>query len=231
MNDVRKRRYERVGRSIIFCDERAADFGADTARGKTLAKLRALQKQIETLDAERATHERMKMQGTSGRQDERETLKKMIAAVNNTNDAMSPDYPEMKGALLRPKANSNDQTLLANARSIAAVIKAHKAKFVEYDMPPDIDVKFDACIAAFEQATQRQASGASAKASANAALEETFRAADRELQRLDTLIRNKYAEDPATLAAWERAHRLERPRQSKNGGSKGEPEKDPDTEK
>jgi hypothetical protein len=98
-------------------------------------------------------------------------------------------------------------------------------------MPADFDEQFNASIARFQQAIQRQVSGASAKASTNSALDEAFRAADQELKRLDTLIRNRYGDDPATLTAWERAHRLERPRTSKNGGSKGEPDKDQGGEK
>jgi hypothetical protein len=227
MNDIRKRHSERSVRCIAFGDERPADFTEDTARGKSLAKLRALQKRIEELDAECATHDRTKMQGTSGKKEEREALKKMLTAIGKTADLISLDYPEVKGAFLRPKANSNDQTLLSTARSIAAAFKIHKSKFVEYDMGSDFEERFQARIAGFAQATQRKESGASAKASTNALLNAAFHDADQELQRLDTLIRNKYGDDAATMAAWERAYRLERSRPSKNGGSKGEPKKGP----
>ena len=138
---------------------------------------------------------------------------------------MSLDYPEIKDAFRRPKANSNDQTLLSTARSFATTVTAHKARFVEYDMAPDFDEQFQARIAGFAQATQRKESGASAKASTNVSLDRAFHDADQELQRLDALIRNKYGDDPATMAASERAYRLERSRPSKNGGSKGEPKK------
>jgi hypothetical protein len=42
------------------------------------------------------------------------------------------------------------------------------------------------------------------------------------LRRLDVIVRNKFRDDPATLAAWEHARHVERPaRQSKrnNGGT------------
>ena len=225
MNDVRKRHSERSARCIAFGDERAADFTPDTARGKSLAKLRALQKQIEELDAECATHDRAKIQGTSSKQEEREAIKKMLTAISRTAEAASPEYPELKDAFRRPKSNSNDQTLLSTARSFATAVAIHKDKFVQYDMPADFDEKLKARIESFAQAMQRQVSSAGAKSSTNSELEKTFRAADKELQRLDTLIRNRYGDDPATIAAWERAYRLERSRTSKNGGAKGEPKK------
>jgi hypothetical protein len=225
MNDIRKRHSERNVRCISFGDARPADFTEETTRGKSLAKLRALQKQIEELDAECATHDRTKMQGTSGKQDDREALTKMLAAVNKTADLVGLDHPEVKDAFRRPKANSNDQTLLSTARSIASAFTIHKSKFAAYDMGEEFEEKLKARIDSFAQSMQRQVSGASAKASANALLDAAFHEADQELRRLDTLIRNKYDDDPATIAAWERAYRLERSRTGKNGGSKGEPKK------
>jgi hypothetical protein len=227
MNDIRKRHSERTVRCIAFGDARPTDFTEETARGKSLAKLRALQKRIEELDAECATHDRTKMQGTSGKQDDREALTKMLAAMNKTADLVGLDYPEVKDAFRRPKANSNDQTLLSTARSIAAAFTIHKSKFVAYDMGEEFNEKLKARIEGFAQSMQRQVSGASAKASANALLDAAFHEADQELRRLDTLIRNKYGDDPATMAAWERAYRLERSRPGKNGGSKGASKKGP----
>jgi hypothetical protein len=231
MNNRRKNHSERDVRCITFCDERPTDFTEDSVRGKTLARLRALQKQIETLDAECATHDRTKMQGTSGKKEDREALTKMVNAITRTADLVGPDYPEVKGAFRRPKANSNDQTLLSTARSILVTVTEHKSKFVEFDMPKDIDEQLKALIEKFAQSTQLKVSGASAKSTTNSALDEAFRAADHELQKLNTLVRNKYADDPATLAAWEHAYRLERTNPGKNGGSKGETEKDSAAEK
>jgi hypothetical protein len=227
MNNIRKKHSERNVRCIAFGDERPEDFNEDTARGKSLAKLRALQKKIEELDAECATHDRTKLQGISSKQEEREAVIRMLTAINKTGDLIGLDYPEVKGAFQRPKANSNDQTLLSTARSIAAAFTTHKSKFVEYDMAKDFDEQFKARIESFAHAMQQKVSGASAKSTTNSELDAAFRAADQELQRLDTLVRNRYGDDPATMTAWERAYRLER-RQGKNGGPKGEPKKDPD---
>ena len=231
MNNVRKNHSERNVRCIAFGDERPEGFTEETARGKSLAKLRALQKRIEELDAECATHDRTRMQGTSGKQDDREAITKMLTSIDKTGDLVGLDYTELKGAFQRPKANSNDQTLLSTARSIAAAVALHKAKFLEYDMPEDFAEQLEARTASFEQAMQRKVSGASAKSTTNSELDAAFRAADQELRRLDTLVRNKYGDDPATMAAWEHAYRLGRSRPSKNGGSKGESKKAPDGEK
>lgn len=231
MNNLRKNHSERNVRCITFGDERPEEFTEETARGKSLARLRVFQKQIETLDAECATHDRTKMQGASGKKEDRKTLTKLVNAITRTADLVGLEYPEFKGAFLRPKANSNDQTLLSTARSILTAVTTHKSKFVEFDMPKDIDEQLKALVEKFAQSTQLKVSGASAKATTNSALDTAFSAADRELQKLNTLVRNRYADDPATLAAWEHAYRLERTNPGKNGGSKGEPRKVTDGEK
>lgn len=231
MNNMRKTRAERNARCVAFCDERPADFPEGTLRGEILAKLRALQKQIETLDAECTTHDRLRMQGTSGKKEERAALQKMVTTVIKTADVAGLDHLEIKGAFQRPKANSNDQTLLSTARSIAAAVTAHKSAFREYDLPEDFDEQLKTRVESFAQYTQRKVSAASAKATTNSELAAAFRALDQELRRLNALVRNKYTDDPAALEAWERAYRLERRRPGRNGGAKGGLKKDPDDEK
>lgn len=220
MNNTRKRNFERHARCTGFTDERPADFSADTARGKSAANLKAILAEIEKLDAESETHVRLKRQGTSGKQDERETLRRLVNTWSDTAEVIGYDRPEIKGVFRRLKANSNDQTLLSTARSFAAAAPPFKNLFVEYDLPADFIDRFNAAISNFEEAMTQQERGASAKAAAEAAIDDAFRRADLELDRLDIFVRNKYGDDPATMAAWERARRLERPRHSKNGRGK-----------
>jgi hypothetical protein len=221
MNDTRKRRFERNARVVAFCDERTTDFPENSARGKSATNMKSIHAELERLDTERTTNTRLKQQGTSGKQSEREALRKLITAISDTADTISLDYPEIKDAFRRPKANSNDQTLLSTARSFAEAARPYKNRFTEYDMAADFFDKLDARITSFEQAIKRQEHGTSANASANAALEDAFRRGDQELARLDTFIRNKYGDDPATMAAWERARRIERPRHTKKAAAKG----------
>ncbi len=217
MNDTRKRRFERHARCVGFSEERAADFPADTARGKSAANLKSILAEIERLDVESATHVRLKKQGTSDKQDVRETLTRLVNTLSDTAEALAADHPEISGVFRRLKSNSNERTLLATARSFAGAAPRFRNLLVEADLPPDIVERLKAGISNFEESSSRKERGASAKASAEAALDDAFRRADQELERLDVFVRNKFGDDPATMAAWERARHLERPRHSKNG--------------
>jgi hypothetical protein len=132
------------------------------------------------------------------------------------------------------KANSNEKTILATARSFVKAAPPFLNWLVEYDLPADINDRFKNAIAKFEESSSQKERGASAKASDEAAIDSLFRRADQELERMDVFVRNKYGDDPATMAAWERARRLGRPRPSKsrrgkNGTGNGEPDKEPQT--
>ncbi len=234
MNNTRKLRFERDARCVGFADERPTDFSPDTPRGKCAARLKSILAEIEKLDAESVTHVRLKQQGTSAKNDEIETLKRLINTYSDTAEVIAPEHPEIEGVFGRLKANSNEKTILATARHFVDAAPAFLNRFVEYDLPPDINDRFKNAIARFEESSSRKERGASAKASDEAAIDDLFRRADQELERMDVFVRNKYGDDPATMAAWERARRLGRPRPSKSrrgktGEGSGEPDKEPQT--
>ena len=60
-----------------------------------------------------------------------------------------------------------------------------------------------------------QGAGITDGVNANAALDETLRQADDVVERLGAVVRNKYRDNPARLAEWESASRLERAPRSK----------------
>jgi hypothetical protein len=134
-----------------------------------------------------------------------------------------------RGSFRRPRPNTNDQTLLSTARAFAAAATPLKPRFVEYDMPDDFLDQLNASIRNFEQAIDRQNFGTGARVAANASLEEALRRGEQELERLDTSVRNKFRTDPATLAVWESARHIQRPRRPRNDGG-AQPETTPGTE-
>ena len=226
MNDTQKRRFERLARAESFVAARAANFPETGRGGQAAARLRTVLSELETLDASRVTNAGVSRQGTSAKQDERAALRRQLGAITDTAQTIGLDFPEVKGSFRRPRPNTNDQTLLATARAFATAASPLKPKFVEYDMPPDFLERLSASITNFEQAISRQNSGTGARVAANASLEETLKRGETELERLDTAVRNKFHDDPATLAAWESARHIERPRRPRNNGD-AQPENTP----
>ena len=210
MNDRQRRRFERLARVSNFGASVSGDFPATGKGGQAHARLAAAVAAAGTHDTARATNQRERQQSTGARKDTRLTIQTSLAAISNTADTIALDHPEVKDSFRRPRTNINDQTLLSTARSFAAAALPLKARFIEYEMPTDFLEQLDKAISGFEQSVNRQTSGASAGLASNAALENTLKQGEQELEKFDTAVRNKFRDDPAKLAAWESARRLEK---------------------
>ncbi|MBV9211817.1 MAG: hypothetical protein JOZ52_14345 [Acidobacteria bacterium] len=220
MNDMNRRRLERLGRVETYGTDNASSFPPDSKGGKAIASIRAIIAEIETLDASRNTGASKARQGTGIKRDKRRSLRARVSTICRTTKTIALDEPEFKDKFRLPGKSISDQVLLSFARSIRAEAEPFKAKFIEYDMPADFLSSLDEELADFESAITQQNSGVGARASALSAIDAALDRAEDEIERLDTIIRNKFANDPAKLAAWEVAKRLERAPRGKSAVSK-----------
>lgn len=209
MNDKQRRRFERLVRSRDFGSRRSASFTAGSVGGKALANISSRIEEIESLDAARSTHQRTVEQGTGDRRTARAALGKLIGAISDTSETIALDFPEFKDKFSRPHKNINDQNLLSTGRSFVAEATPVKARFLEYNMPDTFLDTLNTLISNFEQAINRQNVGEGESSANIAAIDAALKAADLDLDRLDRAVRNQFADDPSTLAAWETARHLQ----------------------
>jgi chromosome segregation ATPase len=209
MNDRQRRRFERLVRSRDTAATRGADFPANSVGGKALAGISNRIAEIENLDAARSTDHRTFQHGTSSKREAREALRRQLAAISETAQTIALDFPELKDKFRRPRSNFNDQNLLTTARSFHAEATPLTARFIEYNMAANFLDTLNDVIEDFEQAINQQNLGRGGRRANIVALETALDAAEQDLERLDTAIHNKFAGDPATLASWESARRLQ----------------------
>jgi hypothetical protein len=111
--------------------------------------------------------------------------------------------------------------LLALARSLVAIATPIKALFLEYNMPADFLETFAASIDKFEEAINKQNTSTGGRTQSRAGIAAAHARSDAELEKLNAAMLNKYANDPAVLAAWKVAYNIETPqRASRKAGSK-----------
>lgn len=209
MNDKQRRRFERLTRSRDFVATHSADFPADSIGGKALASISDRIEEIENLDAARSTSARTVQHGTSSRSDAREALRRQLGAISDTAATIALDFPELKDKFRRPRTNINDQNLLTTARSFHAEASPLKARFVQYNMAENFLDALNAVIATFEQSINQQNVGKDGRRANSVAIDAALSAAEQDLERLDTVVRNKFVADAAALAAWKSARRLQ----------------------
>lgn len=218
MNDSRRRRFERLVRCSDFITANAADFPQESKGRQAAERLAEIIGEIRQYDAERVSGMGAQKQATLGKRGLRASLRAQVKAVSKTNETIALDRPEFRGRFLWSGKSVDDQTLLATARSFAEGAGPHQTLFTEYGLPADFLQKLNTAIGAFEQLIGEQNAGTGARVTAGAALGDAIDRGEQELERMDTAVRNKYRDDPARLAAWESARRLERAPRPEDGG-------------
>lgn len=218
MNDNQRRRYERLGRVLALGSRHTSSFPPDSRGGKAITSLTSILRSLEALDASRSTNKSIVRQGTLAKNRLKESLRELLAMLNRTVNTMALDMPEMKGKFPLPHLNANTQELLAAARSALEEAAPLKDKLLDYDMPADFLAELERQITDFETASGEQNTGASARVSDSAAINDAIKRGEEDMDRFDTALRNTFRDDPAIIQEWEAARKLERaPRASKAG--------------
>ena len=217
MNDRQRNREERGGRVEVYMDAAAEDFLDGSKGGALTARLKELRAQVAALELERAANKGKRRQGTAGRDKMRTALNRMVKTAWDTYKTITLDRKDVKGIFESPSKIKNDQSLVTLARSYADAAASLAGLFTEFGLAPTFFVAMRATADSLETYTTLQNSGVGAGVGSTAAVEATLKEMDEVVERLDTLVTNRYADDPAKLAAWESASRVERsPRKSKD---------------
>jgi hypothetical protein len=210
MNDKHRRRYERGRRVDVFLNTPSEDF-PDNSKGAVLdAHLKELLAQAAALGVERIANTSKRRQGTRGREEARTALRRMLKSVWDTFKAITLDRPDLKGLIESPIKSKTDQALVTAARAYADAAATHAALFAEYGLAAAFFNDLRSTADALESYIALQNAGVSEGVDTTAAIEEKLRQVDEVVERLDPIVRNKYRDDPAKLAAWESASHVER---------------------
>ena len=215
MKDKVNRSLQKSVRVREFGTAHTADFAADSLAAQTFAALASDIEEINTLAAAEVSARGDQRQGTEGRAQARAELRDDLEAIRRTARAMEDELPGITDKFRIPR-NNNDNELLSAARAFLAAATPLKARFIAHELPADFLEDLQADIEAFEAATNDQSSGVGNHVAANAAIDSVMARGLERCRKLDAMMRNKYANNPAVLAEWTSANHTERaPRKAK----------------
>ena len=178
--------------------------------------------ELEAHAAAEASAGGSKRQNTAGRGVARETLRERMEAMRRTARAMASTTPGLEDKFRIPRGGS-DQALINAARAFAQDALPLKAEFIRYELPESFIEDLNAAIAALENAIGGQNASKGAGKSAGASIDGAIERGLEAVRRLDPIIRNKFADEPAVLSEWEGARRIRRgPRSQADGGGNNE---------
>lgn len=214
MKDTENRRYEMFARARDFGAAHTSAFAPATRGGALFAELNAVVLELEAHATTQSSATSSAQQGTTTKAVARDRLRRQLEAINHTAHALAHDMPGLDDKFRMPRGN-NDQNLLHTARAFAADAAPFAPKFIEFELPPSFSADLEAAIADFEQAVSHQQTGTQSHVAATAAIDATIERGMNIVSQLDAIVRNKFSDDAATLAAWQSARHTQRAPRSK----------------
>lgn len=214
MTDAQRYKYEKYNREIVFMDESADDFPANSAGKITVDLFKADVNDIETLDATKLSGASSAEMSGQTKDDAIDDLLIIMRSINRAANAMEADIPNID-TLFRMPRNRSDLGVLNAARQFRADAAPHDSDFFEYGLPTTFLTDLDSLIAFVENQLAARDAAVEKQGGATGALIEKFKTTDKRSRKLDSIVRNKYANNPQKLAAWTIASHLERPPKKK----------------
>jgi hypothetical protein len=209
MKETERRAYETFVRVGGFGETYSASF-PEGSRGRELfAGLKEIIAELAGHAEAQASQRNASAHGTAGRDAARKSLRASVEAINRTARVLALSTPGLDKRFGLPRGN-NDQALLTTARSFLADAGPYKAEFIRNEMPADFLETLAARIQGVEQSIAAQNRSHGARVTATSAIKDVVARGLTVQRQLDVIVRNKFAADPATLAAWESASHTER---------------------
>jgi len=226
MNKRETKEYETCLRVRECGIAHASQIPADSYAAELFARLGQSLAQLETHATAQSSSKRAVAESNMSKNASRLKLRSKLDAMHRTAKSM---YRTMPGVAekFRIPVNLKDQDLLALARGFAADSAPLKAEFIKRGLAPDFREDLLAAAAEFERAVSRKMQSKESRVSSTATVKGFFKECRENVQELDPVMRNLFADDAAVLAAWESAVRVERtPRRAKSNGN-GTPKDNP----
>jgi hypothetical protein len=207
MNNLETRRYNMLLRVRDFGAAQATAFPAATFGGQLFAS-------VNSAIAGLATHAAAQTSGaarqsTTSKAVARANLLDDIEAISRTAKAMALDTPGLEDKFRLPRSTS-DTALLNLARAYTTDAQPLKTEFLKYALPDDFLEDLQADISAFEAAATVKNATATSRVSATVSLDEELAKGLKAVRQLQAVVKNKFRNDAAKLAAWASASHVER---------------------
>jgi hypothetical protein len=216
MNDKEVRQLEMFKRVRNFGVTHQNIFAAGTLAFDLFDELGGVVTELEGYAAAQSTGRGTARQGTTSKSVARDAIMEDLEMLRRTARAMSFVMPGLEDKFRIPR-NPSDEELLETARAFLAQAEPIKNEFIQREVPEHTFPGLQQNIGFFQNALDEQFTGRGESVAAVAAIDAAIEHGSNILRQLDPIARNKLHNDPATLAAWLSAKRVERaPRRNHN---------------
>lgn len=222
MDDSQTRKSEMLIRVDDFGVGHAAAFPASSLGGQKFAAVGAIVEELQQHGTAQSASRSATKTSTGAKKAARDELRRQMVAISETARAMESSIPGISQSFRLPNSNG-DQALLNAGRAFVEAATPLESEFVSREMRTDFLAKLSAAIDGFESACESQNRNREKCVTATAAIDEVVARGMAVARELDAIVRNKFRDDAAMLAAWESARHVERPARRRSGPSRQPP--------
>lgn len=148
-------------------------------------------------------------EATAGKAVAKADIREDLGIFRRTARGMESVSPGLEEKFRLPR-NPDDHDILNAARAALAAAEEHKAEFLRREVQERVYQDLAANVAAFDAAVANQNTGLDGSKTAGGMIDAAIERGLAKLRELDPIVRNKLHNNPALLAAWLSAKRIER---------------------
>jgi len=208
MNDSQVHELDMGQRVRDLADTRPADFPAGSRRAELLAQLRQVITEVEGYAAKQDEANLDLQEQTEQKKAAINSLLQQMRPVNQTARSIDEHLPGTADQFKMPR--DSEQAILNRARAYIVAATPIAAEFIKRDLPATFLTDLQAAIDDVEAAGTRKSNALANQTAATAGLRAALKRLLAIVRDLDTAMRNLYRQDPAALAAWTSASRVEK---------------------
>ena len=209
MNDRQNRRIQTLRRVHDLSLERRSDFAPTSVATQLFAIVKNSLDEVEGHAASQTASSGASRQGTATREQARLAVREDLKAISRTAAIMTDKFPGLDEKFRMPRED-NDQDLLSAGNAFIAEATPLAAEFIAHEMPADFLDDLRADLQALEEAMSAQSTGKGQRIAAGVGMDESIDTGMAAVRKLNAIMRNKYANNPAVLAQWISASHTER---------------------
>lgn len=188
---------------------KGADFPAGSLGMQKFAALNEVVSAIDRHGSRQALTSGFAQTSTGVKKELRALVRSWMKAIRDTAVSLESEHPGISKSFRMPPANG-DEMLINSARAFVEAAMPLKSQFVSREMPATFLDDLTEAIARFEEAVSSYNRHCGEHSAETVLLRNNLSQIMKLRRELDPIVRNKYRDDPATLAMWESASRLER---------------------
>lgn len=209
MNDQEKRTLDMFKRLRDFDAAHQGLFSAGSLARELFDAIAAVVDELEEHAAAESKGRIKARQGTAGKASAREEILEGLGILRRTARSMAHATPGVEENFPVPH-KQDGQELLNTARSALAAALSLKSEFLRREVPERVFQDLETNIDAYQAALTGQNTGKDEHIEAAGGIDGAVGRGLDKLRELDPIVRNKLHDNPALLAAWLSAKRIER---------------------